>query len=57
VASARALVEQGLRFIVVDTEIYGEEGLKLLKLPFADMLKEEKSFADGSGILVLVVAP
>lgn len=56
-ASARALVEQGLRFIVVDTEIYGEEGLKLLKLPFADLLKEEKSFADGSGILVLVVAP
>jgi hypothetical protein len=52
------LVREGLSFVVVDEEVYGEEGLALLRdYFFPAHLVEERSFDDGTGITVLVLAP
>ncbi len=56
-ARARALAENGLRFIVLDDEVYGETGLGHAKLPFADMIVEEQHFDDGTGVTVWVLSP
>ncbi len=52
---ARQLVELGLRFLVIDEQIYGEEGLKMVKLPFDGMILEDRHFDDGTGATVVVL--
>ncbi len=56
-AAARYLVERGLRFVVLDEALYGSEGLKWARLPFAGHLAEERRFDDGSGVSVFVLQP
>ena len=52
------LVQAGLRFVLVDEAVYGEEGLSLLRTAFFDrVLIEAHHFDDGTGITVLVLAP
>ncbi|GDX78328.1 hypothetical protein LBMAG42_01390 [Deltaproteobacteria bacterium] len=57
VAIANALVDMGLRFVVLDEEAYGVEGLAYARLPFKDHLAEERHFADGTGVTVFVLQP
>jgi hypothetical protein len=54
---AEALVQAGLRFVVIDEAIFGEVGLQLLRLPFHRCIVEEQHFEDGTGITVLVLEP
>lgn len=54
---ARRLVEEGVRFVVLDEATMGEEGLRLARATFADLVREERRFEDGTGVSVWVVAP
>jgi hypothetical protein len=54
---AANLVRDGLRFVIVDEDMYGNEGMVLLERPFADVLVEKRHFDDGSGVTVFVLAP
>lgn len=55
-AAARMLAGAGLGFVVVDTRTMGEEGTRLARLPFAERIAEERSFDDGTGVTVWVLA-
>ncbi len=50
--AARALVERGLAFVILDEAAYAGEAQALARLPFADMIEEERHFDDGSGVTV-----
>lgn len=52
-ATAKSLVEAGLRWIVADEAAYGTEGMALLRLPFAGVTAEDRHFDDGTGVTVL----
>ena len=54
---ASTLVEKGLRFVVLDDEVYAPAGLELAALPFAAHLEETRQFEDGTGVTVLVLKP
>lgn len=54
-AAAARLVDRGLRFVALDAALYGPEGLALAKLPFAERIVEERTFEDGTGVVVWVV--
>ena len=54
---AADLVKRGLRFVVLDEEAYGEEGIALARLPFDNHIEEEKLFQDGTGVRVWVLKP
>lgn len=54
---AADLVKRGLRFVVLDEEAYGEEGIAFARLPFAAHIDEEKLFEDGTGVRVWVLKP
>ncbi len=57
-ATVAWLVDRGLRFVLVDEEMYGPEGLALLREHFfVERLVEERRFEDGSGVTVLVLGP
>lgn len=57
-ATVAWLVDQGLSFVVVDEEMYGPEGLGLLREHFfVERLQEERSFDDGAGVTVFVLGP
>lgn len=51
------LVDAGLRFVVLDEALYGEEGLAMMRAYLSGVLVEEQRFDDGTGIVVMVVAP
>lgn len=52
------LVGQGLSFVLVDEQVYGQEGLAMLRDSFFPAhLVEERHFDDGTGVTVLVLAP
>jgi len=56
--AVQAMVTAGLRYVLVDEAVYGEEGLALLRSFFFDaVLAEERHFDDGTGVTVLVLAP
>jgi hypothetical protein len=54
-AAAGRLIAQGLRFVALDEEAYGVEGLALARLPFATHIVAEQHFDDGTGVTVWVV--
>lgn len=54
-ATARSLLRQGLRFLLVDEQVYGPEGLKYLRIPFQGITLEERHFDEGTGVTVLVL--
>lgn len=57
-ATVAWLVGRGLRFVLVDERMFGEEGLGHLREHFfGEVLAEERRFPDGSGITVLVLRP
>lgn len=53
--AAGRLVDSGLAFVALDAALYGPEGLALAKAPFADRIVEERTFEDGTGVVVWVV--
>jgi hypothetical protein len=52
---AEALVDEGLGFVAIDEATLGPEGVRLARLPFEGVLREERHFDDGTGVTVLVV--
>lgn len=54
-AAAARLVVRGLRFVALDAAVYGPEGLDLAKAAFAERIVEERTFDDGTGVVVWVV--
>jgi hypothetical protein len=53
--AAGRLVDSGMAFVALDAALYGPEGLALAKAPFADRIVEERTFEDGTGVVVWVV--
>ncbi|NOY26814.1 MAG: hypothetical protein GXP62_13155 [Oligoflexia bacterium] len=52
------LIDQGLRYVLVDEALYGDKGMELLRtFFFVGHLADERHFDDGSGITVLVLEP
>lgn len=54
---ASLLVDRGLRFVVLDEEAYGSEGIAFARLPFEKHIEEERLFQDGTGVRVWVLKP
>jgi hypothetical protein len=54
-AAAARLIAKGLRFVAVDAKLYGADGLALAKLPFTGHIVEERTFDDGTGVVVWVL--
>ncbi len=54
-AAAARLIERGLRFVALDAALYGPDGLATAKLPFAGHIAEERTFDDGTGVVVWVL--
>jgi hypothetical protein len=54
---AAELVKRGLRFVILDEEVYGEAGIEAARLPFERLIDEERVFADGTGVRVWVLKP
>jgi len=50
------LLQQGLRFVVLDLSVYEDTGLRLLREQLGPRLVEERTFADGEGVLVMRLA-
>lgn len=55
--AAEYLISRGLRFVVLDEQLYDDEGLAHARAPFASHLAEERSFDDGTGVTVFVLKP
>lgn len=55
--TARAWVTDGLRFLLVDEEIYAPEGLRLLRETFGPLISDERHFDDGTGVTVMILSP
>jgi hypothetical protein len=53
--AAEALVDAGVRFALLDDAALGDNGLRLVREAFHRVLQEERRFADGTGVTVLVL--
>lgn len=53
--TAESLVDAGLGFIAIDEAAYGKEDIALVRWAFARRVAEERHFADGTGVTVLVL--
>jgi len=52
-----ALLAAGLRYLLLDDALFEPESLALLRESLGAHLKDERTFPDGTGLRVLVVAP
>ncbi len=55
VAAAGHLIDQGVRFVILDEVAYGSEGMAYAREAFAARITEERHFDDGTGVTVWVV--
>jgi hypothetical protein len=53
----QGLREDGLRFVIVDDAVYGDEGLQILRAQLAAHTAEERHFDDGTGVTVFALKP
>lgn len=53
----KLMIDEGLRFLVLDAALYGEPERVVLRRHIQGHILEERAFDDGSGVLVFVLKP